>query len=254
MMIMTQNRAFNTRVFSTALLVEDEPHLATSLEVALRKMEIQTRVAGTVAEAKVFLSESLPEFILLDRMLPDGDGLSICSWLREKDYHGAILVLTASGQTEERVRGLNSGADDYLAKPFSWEELEARIKALARRHAAVSALASPSAPALSSSKGPAPAPSPSLWTIDENRLRIFGKSGWIELTPLEFKLASKLITNPGINVSRDELLSQVWGFRFLPKTRTVDHFLGRLRKYFEPDCENPRHFLTIRGAGYRFEP
>jgi two-component system, OmpR family, alkaline phosphatase synthesis response regulator PhoP len=223
--------------FATALLVEDEPQLASSLEIALAKLQIKTRCASSISEAKKILSKFLPDFILLDRMLPDGDGLDICSWLRARNFTGIILVLTASGHIHDRVIGLNSGADDYLAKPFSWEELEARIGALARR-----------------GKSPPSSGQTQLWLLDEPSLRIFGKKGWVELTPLEFKLAANLITHPGIIISRDQLLNKVWGFQLLPKTRTVDHFLGRLRKYFEQDPNLPQHFLTIRGAGYKFLP
>jgi DNA-binding response OmpR family regulator len=92
-----------------------------------------------------------------------------------------------------------------------------------------------------------------LWTLDESKLRVLGQNGWITLTPLEFKLARKLIEAHGSIVTRDDLLKDVWGFTLLPKTRTVDHFLGRLRKYFELNVDEPKHFLTVRGAGYRFE-
>ncbi len=222
--------------FNFALLVEDDRNLALAIGVALKRLGISHHHARTLKEARKELNTSektTPELIVLDRNLPDGDGLSLCESLRESGYLGTVLVLTAAGQTEDRVEGLNRGADDYLAKPFSWEELEARIRALARRsHRAITQ---------------------AHWKIDESRLRILGKTGWIELTPLEFKLASHLIQAQGAIISRDDLLKNVWGFTLLPKTRTVDFFLSRLRKHFEKDPENPRHFLTVRGAGYRFE-
>jgi DNA-binding response OmpR family regulator len=153
-----------------------------------------------------------------------------------------ILMLTARGDVNDRVLGLNAGADDYLPKPFSWAELEARISALYRRRA----LPDQSSPQ-----------EPIFWQIDSDRLRILrpaqGGSEWVTLTPLEFKLASHLISAKGAIVTREDLLKDVWGFTLLPKTRTVDHFLGRLRKYFEENPEDPKHFLTVRGAGYRFE-
>lgn len=222
-------------LFSKALLVEDETQLGKTLSIALRKLEIPTDHALNLKEAESFLDQTTPgyDLIILDRQLPDGEGLSLCKKLREENFEGTVLVLTAKGETEDRVHGLNQGADDYLGKPFSWEELEARIRALSRRQKRI--------------------PITTPWEMDSERLRIRGRQGWIELTPLEFKLASRLISAHGSIVSRDSLLKDVWGFSFLPKTRTVDHFLGRLRKYFEENPEKPRHFITVRGAGYRFE-
>lgn len=225
-------------IFSSALLVEDEPNLITTLEVALRKIGIPTVSVTTLKDAKAKLAQFTPEFILLDRMLPDGDGLSLCETLRKENYLGTILILTASGQIEDRVQGLNQGADDYLPKPFSWEELEARIRALARRKTTFQTAETSS----------------QIWMIDESQLRILGPKGWVTLTPLEFKLAARLIREKRKIISRNDLLKDVWGFTLLPKTRTVDHFLGRLRKHFEENPEEPRHFLTIRGAGYKFDP
>lgn len=235
-----------TSMFRRALLVEDEGNLAVALAIALEKLGIEIRQVPTLALAREALDgDFTPELVLLDRQLPDGEGLELCRELRERGYSGSILVLTAAGQVEERVEGLNTGADDYLAKPFSWQELEARVRALARRGNPGRAVDRP--PERPESLAP-------RWTLDETRLRILGPKGWIELTPLEFKLASKLISAAGAIVSRKELLQEVWGFKFLPQTRTVDHFLGRLRKHFELDPEEPRHFLTVRGAGYRFVP
>src|SRR6185437_10916202 len=155
-----------------------------------------------------------PSLILLDRTLPDGDGLSLCTKLRSGGSNrcGMILMLTARGEISDRVQGLNAGADDYLPKPFSWPELEARIRALFRR-------AAPAKTAKSSESGEAD----KVWTIDSKKLRILGPNGWKTLTPLEFKLASKLIEARGEIVTREDLLKDVWGFTLLPKTRTVDH-------------------------------
>lgn len=226
-------------VFSDALLVEDEPNLATTLKVALTKLGISVSHVSTLEAADKFMRENAPSLILLDRTLPDGDGLSLCKRLRSQasTFQGMIVMLTARGEVADRVGGLNAGADDYLAKPFSWPELEARIRALFRR-------ASPETERRSEDQ---------LWRMDESKLRVLGPNGWVTLTPLEFKLAGKLMDAQGAIVTREDLLKDVWGFTLLPKTRTVDHFLGRLRKYFELNADEPKHFLTVRGAGYRFE-
>jgi DNA-binding response OmpR family regulator len=224
-------------LFRLALLVEDEPNLALTLQVALKKLGIQVRHVTTLKAAKEAMDFSQPEnladFILLDRMLPDGDGLELCSSLRADGYQGMILILTAKSDPVDRASGLNVGADDYLPKPFTWEELDARVRALSRRKQPIAI---------------------TPWACDESRQRISGPNGWVDLTALEFKLASRLIRAQGAIVTREDLLKNVWGFKFLPKTRTVDHFLGRLRKRFETNPEDPQHFITVRGSGYRFEP
>jgi DNA-binding response OmpR family regulator len=229
----------STEFFHSALLVEDERNLATALKIALKQLGIPSRHVPTLAAAREELRESPAELLVLDRALPDGDGVTLCEELREGGYEGTILMLTAAAQTHERVHGLNSGADDYLGKPFSWDELAARVRALARRKRTLALH---------------PVKSETLWSLDTDRLRILGPNGWTVLTPLEFKLASRLISARGAIVTRDHLLKDVWGFNFLPKTRTVDHFLGRLRKRFEKNLDEPRHFITVRGAGYRFTP
>jgi two-component system alkaline phosphatase synthesis response regulator PhoP len=225
--------------FPDALLVEDELNLATTLKVALAKIGIQVEHVTTIDAANAFLKKSQPSLIVLDRTLPDGDGLSLCQAIRPV-YKGMVLMLTARGDVNDRVSGLNAGADDYLPKPFSWAELEARISALYRRRVE-----------------PPASQETAIWETDSDRLRILrpSKTGgtWVTLTPLEFKLALHLISAKGAIVTREDLLKDVWGFTLLPKTRTVDHFLGRLRKYFEENPEDPQHFLTVRGAGYRFE-
>lgn len=228
-------------LFTSALLIEDERNLIVALEIALSKLKIPTRHASTIMDAEKLIEAQTPDFILLDRSLPDGDGLELCASLRDQGFVGTILVLTARGETDDKIKGLNAGADDYLSKPFSWEELDARIRALARRRP------------VPSSEARKKAASPALWTLDPQRQRIFAHGGWVELTQLEYKLAAQLISAEGAILTRDDLLKDVWGFTLLPKTRTVDHFLGRLRKYFEENPEKPRHFLTVRGAGYRFE-
>lgn len=223
--------------FQHILLVEDELHLGIALEVALKPHAARLSRAKRLSEARDQIALDSPDLIVLDRGLPDGDGLDLCGELRQANFTGSIFVLTAAGEVNDRVTGFRSGADDYLGKPFSWDELEGRILALARRQRA---------------HAPAASPSTVTWTLDAPRLRILGPRGWEELTPLEFRLAEKLIHAEGAIISREDLLREVWGFTLVPQTRTVDHFLGRLRKRFEENTDLPRHFLTVRGAGYRF--
>ncbi|MBC7691536.1 MAG: response regulator transcription factor [Methylotenera sp.] len=233
--------------FKAALLVEDEHHLAETLKIAIKRMGIPCSHVKNLQDARLHLAKAeKPDLVILDRQLPDGDGITLCASLRKQGYAGTILMLTARGETAERVKGLNAGADDYLPKPFAWEELSARLLALSRR-VALRPRANVPLPGTAESAEAAVA-----WERDEKRLRIQGPKGWMQLTPLEYKLAAHLIEAQGEIVSRDELLKEVWGFTLLPKTRTVDHFLGRLRKMFEQDPDQPAHFVTVRGAGYRF--
>lgn len=238
--------------FRCALLVEDEMNLSQALQISLTRLGIEhVEAVSTLAAARERMASThggeTPDILFLDRMLPDGEGLELCRELRAGGYGGVIVVLTASGLVPDRVQGLDAGADDYLPKPFSWDELAARVRALGRRASNTPVEALPVKAAVSNDE---PA---TLWTLDRDRLRIFGPKGWAKLTPLEFKLVAKLIEAEGRILGRDELLKDVWGFQWLPKTRTVDYFMGRVRKSFELDPEHPKHFLTVRGAGYQFQ-
>ncbi len=235
--------------FKNALLVEDEPALGEALGQALSKLGIPFVWVPTLKDAKEALltkNEKALEFdiVLLDRMLPDGEGLDLCNFLRQKKFTGAILILSALGETHHRITGLNLGADDYLPKPFSWQEFEAKLRALSRRF-------SGSAPPLQNEKN---SNLSTVWTLKTETQEVLGPVGWARLTPIEFKFFQKLLQNSGKILTREELLKDVWGYRWLPKTRTVDFFLGRLRKQFEPDPDQPKHFHTVRGVGVRFDP
>ncbi len=221
---------------SSTILIEDDLPLAETIIVACGALSLEVEHFTLLRAARAQLKDRAkwPKLILLDRGLPDGDGLELCRELRARGYRGGIMVLSAKGDELERVVGLDDGADDYLAKPFSWTEFSARARALLRRAGETK------------TEGP--------WTCNGDQLSILGARGWAQLTLHEFRLASHLISNPGTLVTRDQLLKEVWGFTLLPKTRTVDHFLGRIRKHLEPNPENPRHFVTIRGVGYRFDP
>ena len=228
-------------LFSKALVVEDEPLLASALLISLKKLGIDTLHVTTLEGATKALDEQRDQFdlILLDRMLPDGDGIELVGEIRRQNYTGVILMLTAIGTTQDRVRGLEEGADDYLPKPFSWEELGARLKALSRRR--------PIQPKTNQENS-------ATWTLDLKTLSLKSKTATISLTSLEAKVMEKMMATPGEIVSREELLKDAWGFQWLPKTRTVDFCMSQIRKKIETDAENPRHIVTVRGAGYKWIP
>lgn len=231
--------------FRFALLVEDEVSLGLAMGEALKRIGIEFVLAQSLQDARNLFRQhgQNVDLVLLDRKLPDGEGVLFCEELRAKGFSGGVIILSAFGEIEDRVFGLERGADDYLPKPFSWQELEARLVALARRLSR--------APR---DTGPTSLSPSNLWEIKRDQQQVFGQKGWVKLTPIEFKFCEKLMTNPGRILTREELLKEVWGYQWLPKTRTVDFFLGRLRKILEIDPDNPKHFTTVRGVGVRFDP
>jgi DNA-binding response OmpR family regulator len=228
------------------LLIEDEAHLAAGLKLNLELEGYVVDHARTLRDTSALLIQS-PRFdlIILDVMLPDGDGFSLCRRLRRAGDYTPVIMLTARSSAEDRVRGLDTGADDYLAKPFELPELLARVRSLLRRRTW-------------STRDPAAEASGLLQfgeahiNFNTHEATAFGKP--VRLTQLELDLLQYFSRNPGRVLLREELLEQVWKLRNAPNTRTVDNFIVRLRKYFEPQPERPRYFLSHRGAGYKFVP
>ncbi len=219
------------------LLVEDEAILADTLLFSMQKLGYECRWAKTLKEARALISKARPELMVLDRQLPDGDGLEL---LQKKDRGTAmVLILSSKSSVQERVKGLSAGADDYLPKPFSFPELAARLEALERRRPVKTAQTEKT-------------PSESLWELNSEQMNLLTPQGWVSLTPLEFKFMKYLKEREGTIVSKERLLKEVWGFSFLPKTRTVDYLINQLRKRIEPEPDQPQHLLTIRGAGVKF--
>jgi len=194
--------------------------------------------AQTIRAAQIFLREHTYGLIVLDRMLPDGHGADLCQRLRADRCHTPVLMLTALGSVQQRVEGLDAGADDYLPKPFELAELRARISALLRRQ---------------------------IWTSQQSTLLRFGavevdfdahtvlvNSVPVKLTSLELSLLRYFADNTGRVLTRGELLEQVWHLDPNTKTRAVDNFIARLRRQLEPEPNRPIYFRSIRGAGYQF--
>ena len=177
------------------------------------------------------------DLILLDVMMPKLDGFSVCKALRQHGSMVPILMLTAKGQVDDRVTGLDSGADDYLTKPFSLKELLARVHALLRRFQRSEPIADPH-----------PLGDGEIH-FSKRRFRSEGKDR--DLTEKEIGMLKLLIEAKGEPVSRETFLDRVWGYGAYPSTRTVDNFVLALRKKIEPDPSNPRHLITVRAYGYR---
>lgn len=226
------------------LLVEDEEHLVRALEFNLSAVgyEVQTESSGRGALARLCDGQTPYDLVILDVMLPELSGFEVARRLRAAGNYVSILMLTALDQIADRVRGLEEGADDYLSKPFRLEELLARVKGLLRRRRWDGQPGSPS-PREAVRIGS------SLLHID--RFELEGPAGLVQLTAREMGLLRVLLERAGEAVTRGELLEEVWGLLPDTRTRVVDSFIVRLRRYLEVDPAAPRHIVSVRGHGYR---
>ena len=226
------------------LVVEDDPHLAAGVAENLRAEGYEVSGAGDGNQALAWLAQNSCALIVLDVGLPGVDGFVVCRTLREQGNSTPVLFLTARGDPADRVRGLESGGDDYLAKPFHLQEFLLRVRAILRRwewYRSASATACTSVLSFGGNQ------------VDFRAFRARAWNGETqELTEKEAMILKVLAEHAGEIVSREDLLERVWGYDVFPSTRTVDNFILRLRKRFEKDPANPRHFLTVWGVGYRF--
>jgi DNA-binding response OmpR family regulator len=229
---------------SRLLVVEDERHLAAGLKLNLELEGHHVDLAGSLREAAAAMARPEPyALIVLDLSLPDGDGLDLCRRLRAAGNFTPVIMLTARGRAPDRVAGLEAGADDYLPKPFELDELLARVRSQLRR-SSWSTQATPGDRVLRFGRA----------VVDFDRHEVRIDDHLVHLTHLELELLRYLAERPGRVVSRDELIDQVWKVRDNSSGRTVDNFVLRLRRHFEKDPTHPVHFLSVRGAGYKFLP
>jgi two-component system alkaline phosphatase synthesis response regulator PhoP len=222
------------------LVVEDDPSILAGVRDTL---EVEGYAVVTArdgeAGARLALSED-PDLIVLDVMLPRLSGIDVCRKLRENRIRGTILMLTARAAEQDKVRGFQAGADDYLTKPFSLVELLLRVKALLRRtKKAEDQLARIAFGDVE---------------LDFQKFEAKKQGKRIDLTPREFKIMRLFCENPGRVVTRNELLDKVWGYDTFPTTRTVDNHIVKLRKAIEDETGAPRYILSVRGVGYKFDP
>ena len=220
------------------LIVEDDKDILTILRDQLELDNYEVKGAITGEEALKLFESFAPDLILLDLMLPDIDGIIICQQIRKRS-NVPIIMLTARDALQDRIRGLEVGADDYVIKPFEYLELAARIKACLRR----------------SSMGKDKQVSYGSIKIDHAKRQVFINDKPVKLTKKEYDLLDLLASNSGKVLSRDFLCGQLWPNKEVYSwSRALDVHIRRLRKKIEPDPENPRFILTHPGVGYRFEP
>jgi two-component system OmpR family response regulator len=228
------------------LIVEDERHIGVPLRYNCEAEGYEaTLVEDGPSAIKQF--EASPEafdLVILDLMLPSMSGYAVLERLRAAKVYVPVLVLTARTLSEDRIRGYDVGADRYMTKPFELAELLAQVKSLLTRHAQLRGAAGPG------SAGDVYEFNGAVVNVATHEVKVRGEPR--SLTPLEIKLVKFFADNDGVVLTRNQILDNVWGMDASPTTRTVDNFIARLRQHFETDPANPRHFLSVRGVGYRF--
>ena len=236
----------------TLLVVEDDTALRDTIAYNLRREGYLVLLASDGVMALEVARQQPPALVLLDVMLPRLDGLEVCRQLRARPEtaHVPILMLTARGEESDVVVGLEMGADDYVTKPFSWNELRARVRALLRRG---------EQPLAGQPDDAQPGqPGSHVLTvgdirIDEDRREVFRRDQPIELQARLFDLLTYMARNRGTVLTRDRLLEHVWGYEYDGDNRTVDVYVRWLREKLEDDPANPQLIQTVRGVGYRFK-
>jgi two-component system, OmpR family, alkaline phosphatase synthesis response regulator PhoP len=218
------------------LVVEDDLSILTGLSMSLRFEGYEVLQAQDGRAGLQKMIDERPDLLVLDVMLPQMNGFEVLEELKKRGNTVPVVVLSAKGVETDRVMGLNLGADDYVVKPFSLQELLARIRAVLRRRVRDGNVVRFSDTA-----------------VDLNAKTVSRAGTPIELTAQEFKLLGHFVSHPCHTFSREELISGAWGYGYEGTARTVDNFVSQLRAKFEPDPEDPRHFKTVRGLGYRFD-
>ena len=223
------------------LIIEDDPAILEGLVMSLEAVHYTVITASDGAIGYEKALEEEVDFIILDLMLPNKNGEDICRDLRAQGCTSPILMLTSKHEEIDKVMGLEAGADDYLTKPFSVRELQARIKAILRRQTL------------------APAPEEDSYafdniTVDFRKQTVTKQGQTLTLSAREFEILKYFIQHKGEVVTRDMLLNAVWGYDVYPTTRTVDNYILALRKHLEENPSKPRYLRTVHTSGYRFIP
>jgi DNA-binding response OmpR family regulator len=224
----------------TILVVDDEEAIAEAVRARLESEGYQVVVAYDGPQAIEMHAERRPDLVVLDLMLPGMDGLEVCQAIQRTSWT-PVLMLTARTEEADKVAGFAVGADDYLTKPFSLRELAARVKAILRRLERMQA-----------ERDTGPIERNGL-AIDPSRRRISVDGEEIDLTPLEFEILLALARDPGVVLSRDQLMDKVWGYRDYAGGRVVDSHVARIRRKLGEDGNEPRFIRTVHGVGYAFQ-
>jgi DNA-binding response OmpR family regulator len=224
------------------LIVEDDPNISQLIQIHLKDLDYDIQIHNNGKKGFEEANSSQFDLIILDIMLPDMDGIAICQRLRALDNYTPILMITAKSEEIDKVIGLESGADDYITKPFKIREFIARVKAIMRRQDQFALIAGKDLKQIRFK----------TLEIDEKKRKVVLEQKRIDLTPKEFDLLLLMARNPGRSYSRGELLELIWGYDFSGYEHTVNAHINRLRAKVEQDPNNPTFILTTWGVGYRF--
>lgn len=223
-------------------MIEDDASIVELVDIHLKDIHCETTKAFTGNDGLRFVKKNKYDLIILDIMLPDIDGIEICKRIRADKIFTPIMMLTARSEEIDKILGLETGADDYLTKPFSIREFIARVKAIIRRTEIGINNKNISEEIITCSQ----------LSIDPQKRKVILSENKIELTPKEFDLLYLFMSNPGKSYSRENLLNLVWGYEFSGYEHTVNSHINRLRTKIENDLSNPKYILTTWGVGYRF--
>jgi len=228
------------------LIAEDDLHIRQGLSDLLSQEGYEIEMAENGKVALELFNTSKPQFVILDIMMPEMDGYSVCREIRSQDEDIPIVFLSAKSEEIDRVIGLELGADDYISKPFGTREVVARIRAITRRYLKASDAKDANESSSASFKF-------GELEVSPNELRAKKGSGSIDLSLREIKVLQTLAKHQGEVVSRDLLFNECWGYDHMPNSRTLDQHISKLRKLIEEDPANPQLIKTVHGAGYRYE-
>ncbi|MGE7385223.1 response regulator [Streptomyces sp. NPDC004126] len=225
------------------LVVEDDPQLVRALKINLQARKFEVTEAGDGGSALRLAAAQKPDVIVLDLGLPDMDGIEVIKGVRHWSLV-PILVLSARHTSEDKIRALDAGADDYVTKPFSMDELLARLRAAARRQEAPTTTQPDKVTLITTDE----------FTVDLVAKKVYRGERTVRLTPTEWHLLEILLTHPGRLITQSRLLLEVWGPTYRENTNYLRVYMAQLRRKLEPDPSHPRYLITEPGMGYRFEP
>jgi DNA-binding response OmpR family regulator len=223
------------------LIIEDDKTIVEGLKAAFEFHGFSFLSAGNAEDGFFLLGSEKPDIVILDIMLPGHDGFEICKKIRERDQEVPVIMLTAKSRESDKLRGFETGADDYVTKPFSARELIARVNAVLKR----SGTPVTDKQAQTVTVGSV--------AVNFDNFTVVREGEEMSLSPKEYEILKLLVENPDTVISRHRIIDDIWGEDYYPNPKTIDNFILKLRNKIEEDPRNPRHILAVHGVGYKFK-